>query len=232
MVEDFVQHFPVLRPPDGGQLYFETNLNQLIVEPWNAASSLTFLIPAFYWLYRIRKEWKAHPFFFFCQFLLATGGIGSALYHAFRVSEILMLLDVLPITILTLALGCNFWLKVTRSLGVAIWLNVAFFFVRSYFFFITDDPNGINFAYFLSGVNLGVPIVIILWKTRWLGAISILLSILFCLLALYFRVIDFEAPAWMMIGTHWLWHIFCSFGAYYLSKYLFMTSVERDFKNI
>lgn len=232
MKDFFIQHFPILRPPDGGQFYYETDLSQIIVEPWNAISSLTFLIPAAYWVYTIRKELRSHPFFFFCQFLLALGGVGSALYHAFRISEVLMLLDVLPITVLTLALGFNFWLKALKNLSLTIWLNIAFFFLRSYFYFITDDPNGINIAYLLSGINIGIPVVYNLFKNNYLGWSSMVLSIFYCLLALYFRFIDDDRPAIMAIGTHWLWHIFCSFGAFYLSKYLFLTSVKKLPKKI
>jgi len=228
MEGSYIQHFPVLKPPDGGQFYYETDLSRFIVEPWNAASSLTFLIPAFIWIYLIRKDLKSHPFFFFCQCLLAIGGIGSALYHAFRVSEVLMLLDVLPITILTIALGLNFWIKVFKRLSWAIWLNVIFFFIRSYFYFITDDPNGINIAYFLSGANIGIPLIVILFRTKWRGAFSLALSLSFCLLALYFRFIDDDRPTLMMIGTHWLWHVFCSFGAYFLSQYLYLIDIKKS----
>lgn len=228
----FLSPLPLHLPPDGGQFYQETNLNQWLVEPWNAISSLSFLVPAAYWTWKIRKSIIQHPFFFFCQVMLAIGGLGSALYHAFRVSAFLMLLDVLPITALTIGLGCNFWIKALKNLALAIWINIIFFFVRSYFFFWIGDHQGLNIAYFLTGTNITLPLIYILWKTNGEGILSLMLSLFFCGIALYFRWLDDFHQQMLPMGTHWLWHIFCGVGVFFLSQYLFKTSVEKRFQII
>ncbi|MEO1655950.1 MAG: hypothetical protein AAFU64_20580, partial [Bacteroidota bacterium] len=93
--------------PDGGPIYAETNLQHMFVEPWNAISSLSFFIPVFYWAGTLIKKYRSYPFLSFCIPLMALGGLGSTLYHAFRNSYFLLLLDVMPILLLTLAVSLN-----------------------------------------------------------------------------------------------------------------------------
>ena len=40
--------------PDGGPIYWETNLNEWIVEPYNALSAIPFIAIALYWLIKVR----------------------------------------------------------------------------------------------------------------------------------------------------------------------------------
>ncbi len=70
---------------DGGPVYFETNLQNFIVEPWNAFSSLTIVLPAIYFLIKLYGKYRNYAFvIYFCCPLLLIGGFGSTFYHAFR----------------------------------------------------------------------------------------------------------------------------------------------------
>src|SRR5688572_15572541 len=100
--------------PDHGPIYRETmDLSQFIVEPWNAFSSLTFLIPAFIFLWQLRGQYNRYAFFvYFCSPMLIMGGLGSTLFHAFRSSGWLLAMDVAPIILLVLGISIWIWLKV------------------------------------------------------------------------------------------------------------------------
>ena len=99
---------------DGGPIYTETNPDHWIVEPWNAISSLMIVIPAIIWLFKIRGQFKDYRFLIFAIPLMVLGGTGSTLFHAFRVSQFFLFMDVLPTAILTLSLSIYFWVKVFK----------------------------------------------------------------------------------------------------------------------
>ncbi len=71
-----------LEMTDGGPYYTETNPANFIVEPWNAISSLLYLLPAIYWATKIRKHIRENSFVAFCVPLLILGGLGSTFFHA------------------------------------------------------------------------------------------------------------------------------------------------------
>lgn len=99
----------ILHPPDHGPIYRETtDLSLFIVEPWNAWSSLTFLIPAFVFLWQLRGQYASYAFFvYFCSPMLILGGLGSTFFHAFRSSGWLLAMDVLPIVLLVLGISMD-----------------------------------------------------------------------------------------------------------------------------
>ncbi len=48
---------------DGGPIYAKTNLEQVIVEPLNAASACLFVGIVACWIFTLQGKWKSHPFF-------------------------------------------------------------------------------------------------------------------------------------------------------------------------
>ena len=208
---------------DGGSLYAETNLNHIIVEPWNALSSLVFLLPAIYWAYKIRKEYKDNLFICLCVILLSLGGIGSTLFHAFRSSSILLWMDVLPILVLTLAVSTFFWQKLFKNIWVTVFIVAFTFFMRR--FVVVSDlfsaHTATNVSYFIGGTAIFLPLLLVLAKTGFSKLNIVVISILLFCLALFFREIDARDLDLLPMGTHFLWHIFCAWGAYYLAKYIY-----------
>ncbi|TAF65822.1 MAG: hypothetical protein EAZ55_07520 [Cytophagales bacterium] len=217
--------------PDGAPYYQETNPNFWIMEPWNALSSLTFWIPVFYWYARVKPHFKHYWILTFSLPLLFLGGLGSALFHAFRVSRIFLALDVLPILLLTLLVSIYFWQKLLGSWLGTIALMIGFMLLSALIINIPAQylSNKINILYLLRGITLFLPMVIFLFRTQFLAAPALLISIVWFIAALMFRQIDKDVHLHQMeIGSHWLWHISTAVGAFYLGKYLFVINEKKD----
>ena len=208
--------------PDGGPFYTETDVDHFIVEPWNALSSLAIVIPAIYWAIRIRKNIKEDPFIAFCIPLLALGGIGSTLFHAFRTSPLLLIMDWLPIVILTFAVSLYLWHKVTKRwwltalIGV-VGLLIRFLLFRSAAF---SHHTSINIGYVISGTMIFLPSFMVVMRTKWYKAGMLVLSMTLFGLALFFREADASGLFDLPMGTHFLWHIASGVGALFLANYL------------
>ena len=99
--------------PDGGPLYRETNLNAFIAEPWNAGSSVVFILIAFYLIWKTQRIKTLPLLLKIAPVILLIGGIGGTLYHAFRVSSFFLFLDVAPIYTLVFGVACAFWIRWT-----------------------------------------------------------------------------------------------------------------------
>ena len=172
--------------PDGAGLYAETRIDAWLKEPWNAFSSLTFWLPVFYWLYKLRGRYREHIFLTACMPLLFIGGLGSALFHAFRASSFLLLLDVLPILLLFVGMTFYFWQKILPAwwqlvllVGVYIGLSVI---ISTY----ANPPASTNLSYLLRGVALFLPAVLLLKRIHYKGSFLLASTITLFILALVF----------------------------------------------
>lgn len=208
---------------DGGPQYAETNLSHFIVEPWNAVSSLFFLIPAIYWAIKIRGKVKEYGFIAYCIPLLTLGGLGSTFFHAFRSSPFLLMMDVLPILILTLSVSTYFWHEVFKNWWLTIFTVVLAFVLRR---LVVDIPyfskhTAINISYAIGGVAIFLPILIVLFKNNFQRLNTVALSIILFVLALFFREIDARNLHIFPMGTHFLWHLSSAVGAFFLADYLY-----------
>ena len=212
--------------PDGGPVYAETNLQHLIAEPWNAISSLAFLIPVIYWSIRLKGKYKEYPFLTLCLPLLFAGGLGSTLFHAFRSSRYLLLMDVLPIAILTLLVSIYFWYKIlpkTWMVGLIIFLSIAvrFLFFRLKIFHL-EGHMAVNVSYFITGFMIFLPALVLLIKSKFIGFGHLLTACLLFMISLTFRQLDTSQPTLLPMGTHWLWHVTGAAGSWLLGSYLYI----------
>ena len=207
--------------PDGGYPYAETNLAYWIVEPWNAISSLSFFIPVFYWLRKLKGRYLEFPFLTYCMPLLFLGGAGSTLYHAFRNSPFLLILDVLPILLLTASLSIYFWIKVLPQWWYIVCLIIPYFLVQRFILDYIPPPYSINLAYLLRGFMMFLPAFLLIWRVNFKFGEFLALAIFFFVLALCFRYFDQQFAQWMYMGSHWLWHISTSIGSFYLAEFLY-----------
>ena len=205
---------------DGGPLYFETNPDHFIAEPWNAVSSLFIVIPAIIWVIRIEGNYKKYAFMVYCIILMIMGGSGSTIFHAFRASKIFLIMDVLPTAILSLSLGIYFWLKLVKNWWYVILLLLIFIVPRFLFFMNLPQHTAINLSYAFSGIFIGLPLVIILIKTKGHKISLVGTAIMLFILALVFRETDTIPMAFFPMGTHFLWHVFSGLGAYFILAYL------------
>ncbi len=213
--------------PDGGPIYAETDLTILFSEPWNAVSSLAIVLPAVYWAIYLRGNYRKFSFIFYCIPLLILGGLGSTLFHAFRASEYLLWLDVFPTALLTFSVGVYFWFKVIPSWWGTVGIVVPFTMLRFAIHEILPEELATNVSYFIAGTIIFFPLIFYMFKTGFEKSSYIILSVLFLILSLAFREMDFRVVHLLPMGSHFLWHIFSGFGAYYLAGYLYHIRIKE-----
>lgn len=209
--------------PDHGPVYRETtDLSLLIVEPWNAWSSLTFLIPVFIFLWQLRGLHAHYAFIvWFCCPLLVIGGLGSTFFHAFRTSTFLLLMDAIPIVILVVGISIWMWLKVLPKRIHLLWILLIFAGLTILSGFFLNGQDRISAGYFFRGWMLLLPCYLFLRQTKFQNSGRLFTAITFFALALLFRFLDEKIEiGFMPWGTHWLWHVSTAFGAYFLGEYL------------
>ena len=209
------------RLQDGGPVYAETDPGRFIVEPWNAASSLLILIPAIYWLWRIRSNYSGYKFLVFAIPLVIAGGLGSALFHGFRVSVIFLVMDVLPSALLTLSISIYLWINIFRRWWYVLFVIIPVSALRFASFRYLEGSLAINFSYLITGIMAGLPLVIILYRTDFYKVTYAALGIGFFLLALLARTLDSQLNEFLPMGSHFLWHTFSAAGAYFVLGYLY-----------
>ena len=214
---------------DGGPWYAETHItDNLIVEPWNAISSLAIAAPALYFLWKIRKAPLKHGFLLWCTPLLLLNGLGSTLFHGFRASGWLLMMDWLPAMLVSLSVTVYFWVKVLRKWWMAVFTVGLFIFLRMVISHYSSGAFAINLSYTITGIAFLVPVLLILRKYEYAKATSIVFSVVCFILAIYFRRADKEFTHIIPFGTHFLWHIFTGVGAWLLADYLyFIRNRER-----
>jgi len=219
---------------DSGPFYHEFHADALIKEPWNAYSSLFFLVPVIFWVWQLRGQYAKHMIITAILPLLFLNGIGSTLYHAFRSSNFLMFLDGMPAMLMVLILSGYMWNKVLNSIRKSIGV-VVLFYIAGIAVIISLQPvfgDGIiNLSYLFSGACFLLPVMIFLARTNFYKWPMILITLIFLGLALLFRSIDYPTPnpfpGILPQGTHFLWHILSACAVLSLGYYIyFMKNVD------
>ncbi|MEO1049875.1 MAG: hypothetical protein AAFX87_04600 [Bacteroidota bacterium] len=217
-----------LNMPDGGPIYTEHNAEHLIVEPWNAISSLIIALPAIYWAIRLWGRYKEFPFLVYCLPLLFLNGIGSTLFHAFRVSKFFLMMDMLPPIILTISVSIYFWLKVLKRWWFSFIAIPPFILMRFWVFDNFPSHTAINLTYAITGLMIFLPMLVFLYQTQFERWRTLVLSIFYLTLALLFREIDArEFVSFLPMGTHFLWHGFSGVAGFLLARYLYDVRVSE-----
>ena len=216
-----------MRLPDGGPIYAETNPDFLIVEPWNAISSIFMMLPAVIWAIRIYPRYREYLFLTFLLPLGFLGGLGSTLFHAFREYTFFLVMDVAPSAILTLSLTIYLWLKLFKRwwyIFFIVLLSIGFRFVL--FASAVPDHTAINLSYGFTGIMVGLPLIIIMVRSKFYRLTDVVLSISFFVLALLFRELDaYPQLSFLSMGTHFLWHLFSAVGSYFVFSYIYYLKV-------
>lgn len=206
---------------DGGPLYTETDFSHFIVEPFNSVSSLLVMIPSIYFLYKVRNNINDYHFLVYAVTLVMLGSIGSTLFHGLRSSRIYLMMDIVPIILLTLSLSIYFWLKLVKW-WVMLLIIVPLLASRYFIFGNVPEPTAINISYAISGLMVLLPWCILLYKQRFKYWIKLLIIVLSFGAALYFRSIDLQSGDVLPMGTHFLWHVFAAIGTWFLLEYLYL----------
>ena len=207
---------------DGGPWYAETHItDSLIVEPWNAISSLAIAAPAIYFLWKIRKNPKQYAFLLAAIPFLFLNGLGSTLFHGLRTSRIFLLMDFMPALILTLMITVYFWSRVLPKWWMSFAVITPVFLLRFGVIDLIPGQGGMNTSYMISGIAFLLPVFLILRKYQFKKTINIIVGAICFVLAIYFRQVDKEFTDLLPFGTHFLWHIFSGIGVFLLADYLF-----------
>jgi hypothetical protein len=196
-----------------GPIYCEDAiaLTSFPIEPVNTISNLVivFFGLASLW-YTSRRAPRAHDLYALGALLVANG-IGSGLWHGLREPWALGF-DVLPG--LLFLFGVSFcWARRLWSLGGAVFLVVAFFIAFGF--------SGALFPSAPRWVSIAPAVVVtgllLIGQTAMRSKEAALfggMALAGTLTALFFRTIDLNACPYISVGTHFLWHIFNSAGAF------------------
>ena len=213
---------------DGGPIYFETLPGRYIVEPWNAFSSLIFLIPVIYFLIYLIGPYQKYKFVvFYALPLLFIGGIGSTLYHAFRSYHWLMTLDVLPMLLLSVGVAFFFLMNLFRNWYMPLIILLISTLLRFYFFYVLPIQQAINIGYFIVGVLIFVPSFLYAQKHNYKAIIQLIAAMVFLVISLFFRFYDDNPAQFLPQGVHWLWHVFSAAGAVFSGLYIVNTQKKQ-----
>ncbi len=195
-------------PADGGMLYTETDLTRFFPEPLNMVSSALFLIPAVYWLIRLKGFDPRHAFLSLATYFLLTACIGSTIYHGLRQWRFFIYMDWVPIALLCLLASAYFWYKLSGRWYHGLIALLCFFAVVSGIraLPIQDVQLAISLNYGVMVVLIVLPLVLLLRRMKGHNGGLVIASLLSFSVALFFRVAD--KWQWVPFGTHFLWHFF------------------------
>jgi hemolysin III len=209
------------RMADGGPVYFETNPEHFIVEPWNALSSLLYMLPALIFIWRLRGRFTDYKFLLYAAILTILGSLGSTLFHAFRTSIFFLVLDVLPVAILTLSLSIYFWIKVFPKWWHMLFILIPIMGLRFFLFNHLPDHLAINLSYALTGLMVILPLIVLYIKRLQVNPVFLIYTLLAFGLALRFREMDTWPKQPLPMGTHFLWHAFSGVGTWFILTFLY-----------
>ncbi|MEM9984475.1 MAG: hypothetical protein AAF804_05205 [Bacteroidota bacterium] len=211
---------------DGGQAYTETDLTQLIAEPWNGASATFFLLIVIYWALKLRGKYRQHLFMSICLPILLIGGIGGTVYHAFRWHQLFLVMDWLPIMILCLAASVYFLIKVFDTWASALLIMAAGLISQVLLFQTQILPIqlAINLNYTVMALLILVPTAMLLWKTQFHAARWVGMALGSFVIAITCRALD--PMALLPMGTHFLWHVFGALACHAMFQYVYEINVQ------
>lgn len=208
------------RLADGGPRYAEFHPDLIIVEPWNAVSSVLMMLPAIYWFLRLRSSEGQTPFLFFSILMVFIGGLGSTLFHAFRISPVFLMMDVLPSAVLTIGIAIYFWLRILPKWWYVLLIFIPVFALRWLLFMELPEHLSINLSYAISGLMVIIPLMVLLVHSHFAKGGIVLLILVSFALALLFRQLDVHEFGFLPQGTHFLWHLLSAVGSYFMLYYL------------
>jgi len=229
------------RMPDGGPRYVETPLDPfadgapLVAEPWNTVTATFFIWIALYWLWRVRGRLRDFPFLVACMPILLAGGVGGTLFHGTRAARFFFLLDVIPISLLGLAGGL---FMASRLMGkrppltrLAVLCGVIVFYaVVNRLFFAALGPMNrqliINLSYASLASIVLLPVILVLWKTRFRHGGWVVAGTLSFAIAWVARLVDQYSADYLPMGSHWIWHTFGALTTAFIVTYFYRVEAE------
>lgn len=221
--------------PDHGPIYIETLLamakdpRPVVMEPWNTGSALLFIFIALCWMRRLHGRKTKDVFLPFAVTLLLVGGIGGTLYHGLRTQRIYLLMDWMPIAILSVTFVVWIVEQLTHRkvlvflvpvLGFLSLLVLHHVFVR-----LRLTSLGPSVGYVFLALYILIPLFLHLRKEKYLGAKYVYGATGAFLVAYLCRSID--RMALLPMGTHFLWHVFGAVATHLLLSYVWFVQTSN-----
>lgn len=203
--------------PPFGPVYCETALQwfSFPAEPINFSSNAVIVLLGLIALLYAWRNRASSDVWALAALLTATG-VGSALWHGFR-TPLSLTLDVVP-GLLFLLLFVYVWARRVWGVRGASTFLGAFFVGTFVLSWITQlvmpfrgPPVGVVIAAIVGAGYL-------IYKTRhYSGQVLTLgvMTLVYALIAYFFRSIDLYTCEYLIIGTHFLWHVMLSTAAFY-----------------
>ena len=217
------------RPQDFGPIYVETDLSRFPVEPWNTASNLIFLVIVIVMARKTRLNWRVHPLLVGGLPILLIGFIGGTLFHATRSRSLWLVMDFVPIFVLSVAAALRLWRSISGNyVRASIALLLAALGPRALAALLQ-----LPFHYQISVGYSGLALAILLpafWESRrrqWSGAPLLIATTVAFIGAVFFRSIDRAGVALLPMGTHFLWHILGGVSVWCLMEFLFRLDLQE-----
>lgn len=217
---------PLRHLEDGGPIYYESDFDAFIAEPFNMVSAAIFIPIAIYWLIRNERREIPSRFMRFSAILLLIGGTGGTIYHGFRISTIALYMDWMPILILCLAVSAYFLYRTFSGIKWAVIGSIGLFAAMAFLTSLVPPKYGVNIGYAVMALYVLIPTILILKKTGWHNALYIALAFISFGLALFFRI--FDQDGLLQMGTHFLWHVFGAVSTYFMFFYVYHLQLKRS----
>ncbi|RZK82688.1 MAG: hypothetical protein EOO92_00820 [Pedobacter sp.] len=216
-------------PPDGGIVYTETNLDHFFPEPFNMISSALFLMPALYWIIKLRGFNRQYLFLSIAMYLLLTGCIGSTVYHGLRQWTFFIFMDWVPIALLCLMASVYFWYKLLGKwyhsvLALLIFLSVTIGIYK--FLPLAEFQLAISINYGVMVLMIVLPLTLLLIKMKGHNTGLVVISLIAFAVALFFRVAD--KWEWISMGTHFLWHVFGAVATTVIFRFIYQLNDYKE----
>lgn len=213
-------------PNDSGPIYQETIEGRIPVEPFNTFSNLIFLAIIIYLGIKIYQSKKRHLFLLSCLPIILISWVGGTVYHATRSHEFWIMLDWIPIMLLSL-MGVVFFIFKVKKTWKSRFLIIAGIIILSVLPRMLPIPEKYDSSvnYLLTAISLVGPIFWYLYLTNWKHVKLMVLACVIFLLAVFFRTLD-NLMVILPMGTHWLWHLFGGISVFFLLFYIYKDGEE------
>ena len=197
----------------------------LLAEPLNAVSNVSFLLAAWAaWVLATRTGSLSAGVRVLIA-LAASVGIGSILWHTYPTMSTLIL-DIVPILFFII---WYVWLYTRNVIGMrspfAVASGAAFLIAT----FLVIPYSGVLHGALVYTPGLIVVLVLGVFHAteRTVARFTLLAAAGVYLAALFFRTIDNEVCAVLLIGTHFLWHLLIGLVTYLAMRSLILSTTTR-----
>ncbi len=209
-------------------LYTETNVNHFFPEPLNMLTSALFLVPALYWIIKMKGFNRQYAFLSTAMYFLLAACIGSTIYHGLRRWRFFIFMDWVPIALLCLLASVYFWYKLLGKWYYGLLALVVFVGVVTGIRILLpaqDLQLAISLNYGVMVLMILLPLTLLLIRMKGRNAGLVVVSLLAFAVALFFRVAD--QWRWISTGTHFLWHFFGAVATTFIFLFIYRLKTPR-----